>query len=284
MNRINPLTKTETPVTFSKYSKDEWRLVVCQETGLLYLENPPETSKLVDEFAWERTYAEEKKKRKEREPLFSFVSGRVEAVKRLLNRRKRIVSLSINILKGQHRRHGSTLRMLDVGCGDGGKSISVLEQVRDRDGFDLEPWGLEISDGLFPIAQRAFKAYGGDVVQGPALEAIEKVPDASMDLILICSYLEHELDPVELLERSGEKLREGGSVLIKVPNLNSLNRIIRQKRWCGFRYPDHVNYFTPATLRIAVERSGLAVAQQNFSDRIPTNDNQYIIARNRTTP
>ena len=43
-------------------------------------------------------------------------------------------------------------------------------------------------------------------------------------------------------------MRNDGSVFIRVPNFASTNRKVRGAQWCGFRYPDHVNYFTPDSL------------------------------------
>jgi hypothetical protein len=51
VSRQNPLTETETQVRVSKYSRDGWVIVECPETGMVYLQNPPDYSQLVDEFA-----------------------------------------------------------------------------------------------------------------------------------------------------------------------------------------------------------------------------------------
>ena len=61
--RENPLTGTITPVKETPYSSGEWKVVECQETGMVYLANPPDYSRLVEEFAWEKTFEEESKRR-----------------------------------------------------------------------------------------------------------------------------------------------------------------------------------------------------------------------------
>jgi SAM-dependent methyltransferase len=203
----------------------------------------------------------------------------VEAVRAVVNRRKRIVALSVKLLRKQYRGDGDVLKMVDVGCGDADKSRLILQDISDRQHLNIVPYGLELSNDLHRTALEVIKPYGGDVIHGTAIEAMAKLPDDSMNLILICSFLEHEVNPLELLISCRRKLTRSGYVLIKVPNFNSWNRIIRQNRWCGFRYPDHVNYFTPKTLRMIVEASGLEVARLNFFDRLPTNDNMYVIAR-----
>lgn len=65
--------------------------------------------------------------------------------------------------------------------------------------------------------------------------------------------------------------------MIKVPNYASLNRHMRGARWCGFRWPEHVNYFTPRTLRMISDRAGLKVVRMNFFDRFPFSDSLYAV-------
>ena len=49
-------------------------------------------------------------------------------------------------------------------------------------------------------------------------------------------------------------MKPGGKAYVRVPNYGSLNRKLFGGKWCGFRWPDHVNYFTyPALRRIAGE-------------------------------
>jgi hypothetical protein len=69
-------------------------------------------------------------------------------------------------------------------------------------------------------------------------------------------------------------LAPGGVALIKVPNHASLNRRVTGRKWCGYRYPDHLNYFTPASLRRMAEACGYE-ARFGPTDRLPTSDNMY---------
>jgi hypothetical protein len=50
------------------------------------------------------------------------------------------------------------------------------------------------------------------------------------------------------------------------------------KRWCGFRYPDHLNYFTARSLREMGEKCGFSVSY-GLKGRIPTNDNLHAVFR-----
>jgi predicted SAM-dependent methyltransferase len=70
------------------------------------------------------------------------------------------------------------------------------------------------------------------------------------------SYLEHEVEMTRVLEGVFRTLKSGGQAFIRVPNYGSLNRRVMGRKWCGFRYPDHVNYFTLASLRKVAAKAG----------------------------
>ena len=60
---------------------------------------------------------------------------------------------------------------------------------------------------------------------------------------------------------------------------SSLNRKFRGDNWCGFRYPDHVNQFTPKTLSEMVVSTGYQIIKFNFLDKQPTSDNMWMVAK-----
>jgi hypothetical protein len=68
-------------------------------------------------------------------------------------------------------------------------------------------------------------------------------------------------------------------VVVKVPNFASVNRRLRGNRWCGFRFPDHVNYFTPATLARLAHEAGYVVDPGRRADRPLLGDNLYAVLR-----
>jgi predicted SAM-dependent methyltransferase len=116
------------------------------------------------------------------------------------------------------------------------------------------------------------------VLQASAIEGLKRLGDMKFDCIIMCSFLEHEISPKPLLRLCHECLAAAGCIIIKVPNYASWNRKIRRNRWCGFRYPDHVNYFTPSTLKKMLEDTGFKIIRMNFFDRIPTSDSLWAVA------
>ena len=48
------------------------------------------------------------------------------------------------------------------------------------------------------------------------------------------------------------------------------------RRWCGFRYPDHLNYFSPNTLRAMANKAGFETSF-GLTGCLPTSDNMWAV-------
>lgn len=277
MKRSNPLTETDdtaTRVALPRYSKEQWQVVQCASTGIVYLANPPDYAQLADEFEWEKSYLKEKDDRKKREPVISFLSGITKAVRRKFQRQQRIVRVCVGLLRELHT--GRKVQVLDIGSASADKLVQIA-RIAAEQGIAVTPTGVEISPPLSKLARERLAEFGGGCITNSAIDGLAEMADGSADLIILCTFLEHEVNPLPLLRACRQKLAARGRIIIKVPNYDCLNRKVRQERWCGFRYPDHVNYFTPQTLRLMVEKSGLRVLRMNLFDRMPTSDNMYAI-------
>ena len=80
--------------------------------------------------------------------------------------------------------------------------------------------------------------------------------------------LEHIPDPRRALVRAASWLRPGGAIVVKVPNgaAQRLKESVRAIVRPGYRptLADnlvHINHFTPASLRLALERSGFTAVR-----------------------
>lgn len=248
---------------------------------MVFLQNPPDYSALVEEFAWEKTYEEETERRRKEEPAIAFASNVCKSLRRNLRKRERIEKVAFETLSRIVKEGVSEqgISMVDVGCGTGEKLVRISSYFQEHRGIAVRPLGVEISARLAKETHERLEALDGRCIHSSALEGLESLEDDSVDLVIFCSYLEHEVEPMAVLRVVSRKLRKGGFVIIKVPNYACWNRHFRQRRWCGFRYPDHVNYFTPNTLTRMIETSGLKLWKMNFYDRLPTNDNVWAIAR-----
>lgn len=243
-------------------SHRQWELKACGQCGFVYLEDAPAYEELEEHFAWEKTYQEERARRAREEPVFHWVSRRLIDLRGRLRGRPRLITLTEQLVPPGE--------VLDVGCADG-------RQLADLDSRYV-PHGIEVSRALAARATAVVEPRGGTIVQANALEGLAQFPAGRFAGVWMHSFLEHELEPLAALRAAGRVLRPDGRLILKMPNYASLNRRVRGARWCGFRFPDHVNYFTPASLRTMVEAAGLEVTRMNFTDRLPTSDNMWLVA------
>jgi SAM-dependent methyltransferase len=244
------------------YSEPPCELKQCAGCGLVYLENAPVYQKLETEFAWEKTWTEEGRRRRRREPVLYYGSRALQTIPKRLFQRDKLMSWV--------RRYFAPGRILDVGCAGGHTLLKLPEHY--------VPFGIEVSKELASTARARFSARGGDAIQGDAISVLPRLPADSFSGVLMTSYLEHEVHPRTVLEQVARIMRPRARAIVKVPNFASWNRIVRGRRWCGFRHPDHVNYFTPALLDRLLRVSGLRVLRFGPWDRFPTSDNMWLVA------
>ena len=127
-------------------------------------------------------------------------------------------------------------------------------------------------------ADGAFRPYGGQCIQAPAIDGLASFPRGFFHGALLIGYIEHEFYPLEALTRLRAAITDDAAVVIKTPNYASLNRRVMGRRWSGFRFPDHVNYFTPATLRAIADRAGFTT-HYGLTDCNPVSDSLWGLLR-----
>ena len=239
------------------YSEGIWQLVECRACGFAYLDRAPDYEALFSAMAWEKTWEAEGERRAVLRPTSYRVSKLTRARMRLLPRKK------MTELVARHARPGN---VVDLGCGTGTQLSGLAE--------GYVPFGVEISREAAAAADRHFAERGGRAVNAPSLDGLKTFPAGFFTAAVLRSYLEHELQPRAVLDELRRTLAPGGVALVKVPNYASLNRRVTGRKWCGFRYPDHLNYFTPASLARMAAECGYR-ARFGLTDRLPTSDNMY---------
>ena len=232
---------------------------------MVYLENPVDYSALSHEMAWEKTYAAEAETRRQRNPLLYRAARLPKALWQRLIQRDKLVSWTA--------RYFAPGPVLDVGCSEGHTLARLPSQYI--------PYGIEISAELSRIAQQRFARRGGRVVQGDALSALGQFDAGFFTGVIMTSFLEHETEPRAVLAAANRVMGPGSCLIVKVPNYGSWNRAVRGARWCGFRFPDHVNYFTPRELARLPAQAGFDVLRFGLFDRFPTSDSMWLAVRRR---
>jgi SAM-dependent methyltransferase len=223
----------------SRYSLAIWTLKTCRACRLTYLEQAPEYGALFKQIAWEKSVTRETEWRHSTRPIQQAISKSLHWRLRIFPRKKVTALLE---------RYAEPGNLLDLGCGPGGQ----LDSLDSR----FVPYGIEVSQELAAEAHRRYSARGGYVLNVPSLEGLSRFDHNFFTAAVLHGYLEHELHPVPVLQDLHRTLTPGGVVVVKVPNFASLNRLVLGRRWCGFRFPDHANYFTPASLKAMAIKCG----------------------------
>lgn len=243
-------------------SRDQWQLKQCARCGMVYLENPPEPEALEEEIAWEKTFAEESATRRQRNPLLHKLGRAPKALVQGVTKRDKLVALVTEFFEPGP--------VLDVGCAGGHTLLKLPAQYI--------PFGIEISHELSQRASALFAPRGGRVVQADALTGLQVLPRGEFSGVIMTSFLEHDIHARTTLEETRRVMRSGARLIAKVPNYDSWNRALRGTRWCGFRFPDHVNYFTPETLLKLLHETGFKPVRFGLGDRMPTSDTMWVVA------
>jgi len=277
MRLFCPILGRETSTEPTPYKRDQWKIVKCVETGFYFLADPPEYEMLESEYEWDKSYYEERERRKKEEPLYIGISEFSKRVRRLFTPPKRNKFYSIGKKIFAQSNSSQPYTMIDIGCGTG----KLVEQLFERflnDGIEVLPSGIEISDHLSGVAREVLQSLGGDIIHASAVDGASQCEEGSFDLVVMRSFLEHERRPLKLLQILKKSLTSCGAIIIKVPNFACWNRKVRGSKWCGFRYPDHVNYFTPKTMKILASEAGYSM-ESGFIDHFPLSDNVYVVIR-----
>jgi SAM-dependent methyltransferase len=139
--------------------------------------------------------------------------------------------------------HGKKVK--EIGCGDG----SYLNHLRAA---GCTPAGIEPSDRSREIAIKR-----GHAVEDGYVTADRALVGAPFDGFVTRQVLEHVPDINGFLTGIRRNLAPGAAGLVEVP---SLDKALADRRYYDF-FPDHVNYFSARTLRLALELNGFEVLE-----------------------
>lgn len=144
--------------------------------------------------------------------------------------------------------HRSVGRVLDMGCGAG----YFLEEAA-RAGW--EPHGSTVGSLSIDMC----RGKGLHVVS--AEEAADAFPAAHFDAATAFEVVEHLRDPAVEAALLARVLRPGGLLYCTTPNFDSLSRRLLGPEWRVIAYPEHLIYFTAATLARWIEPFGFRLTK-----------------------
>ena len=130
-------------------------------------------------------------------------------------------------------------RLLDVGCGSGTFIKLALEEGFDAYGLEQSREAVEICEADMP----------GRIYQGTEQDLIHS--GETFDTLTLFHALEHMASPFRYLKDLQKLLRRPGTLIVQVPNVDSLQADLFGSRWYGLDCPRHLyNYSTFSLLHL----------------------------------
>ncbi len=140
------------------------------------------------------------------------------------------------------RRYCASGEVLDVGCSSG----AFLYQLNQRFPGRFKIVGTDVSGPALDYAE----SRGIPIARGNFLEL--DFTGKRFDAVTFWAVLEHLSEPKKFVDKAASLLKPGGLCFVLVPNMESLAVRLLGKRY-RYIYPQHLNYFTQATLRKMAE-------------------------------
>jgi SAM-dependent methyltransferase len=132
--------------------------------------------------------------------------------------------------------------VLDFGCGDGSflKAATALGWLAT--GVEIQP----------------------EAARSRGLTVTDRIDDLSgtFDLITLWHSLEHTRSPREVLWALTDRLAREGTLIVAVPNFDSLQARLCKSFWFHLDVPRHLFHFTPFSLRRLLEGCGLEIIRR----------------------
>jgi 2-polyprenyl-3-methyl-5-hydroxy-6-metoxy-1,4-benzoquinol methylase len=157
---------------------------------------------------------------------------------------------------------GRDNEVLDVGCGEGFFARTIQENGNRVVGVDALPW---------PQQDDAFEQYVSADLDHGLSDAMPQLRGHCFDVVLLQDVLEHLRRPEQILEDCRSLLKEGGRVVVSVPNV--ANILVRLSLLFGrFEYTErgildrtHLRFFTGRSARRLLEDNGYEVVAQKMT-------------------
>jgi SAM-dependent methyltransferase len=139
-------------------------------------------------------------------------------------------------------------RLLDYGCGTG----HFLAGAKEK-GWQVT--GLEPSTRA---RQEATERVGQPIQDASVLAGLAP---SSFDVVTLWHVLEHVHTLNSTLDQLIAVLKPGGTLLLAVPNVESLDAQHYRQDWAAYDVPRHLYHFSPSTMKRLLAEHGLAVRQ-----------------------
>lgn len=146
------------------------------------------------------------------------------------------------------RQVGSPGRLLEVGC-----SFGYFLRAAQAQGWQTE--GIELSESAVKFAREQL----GLQVRAGILQELVNSQEALYDAVVAWHVVEHEMDPGAFFTSAFRALRPGGTLALRVPNLDSRVAALAGTNWQWLSPPEHTYMFSSRTLSFWLSQTGFEI-------------------------
>ncbi|MDR0505951.1 MAG: class I SAM-dependent methyltransferase [Dysgonamonadaceae bacterium] len=136
--------------------------------------------------------------------------------------------------------------LLDIGAGTG----YFLNRMK-TDGWKIS--GVEKSASAREYAEKKFCF----TIHPP--EYLPQLPECSQDIVSLWHVLEHLEKLNETMQIIHKLMKDNGTAIIALPNLNSVDARYYKENWAAYDVPRHLWHFSPDVMKILAEKHGFCI-------------------------
>lgn len=144
-------------------------------------------------------------------------------------RQRRFKLFEQRILDYLEDKQNRPLRILDVGCHDGGFLFELAKRIGGR--HNVELYGLDIVGKIINVAEARNRALGSPVKHFWTMDIEKEIPEGMFDVICMQEIVEHLRDPERVLRRLVERIVPGGILLLSSINRGCLVQRLARMLW-----------------------------------------------------
>lgn len=162
------------------------------------------------------------------------------------------------------RKHKSSGRLLDVGCGEG----YFLEYVERH--YDV--YGVDVSE--YCIREARHRTNRAKLSIGSI--TYMDYEDESFDVITCFDVLEHLENPEMAIQECRRVLKSGGVLVTRVPNTSSLGCKCKKEEWFGYRDTTHASLLSNEEWFEVLQKSNFKILNVFYDGMWDTPYSKYI--------
>ena len=158
------------------------------------------------------------------------------------NSQKKTDSKRVNFVKKYLKKNNANnVNVLDLGCGN----PSFLELLQQNSKVNCT--GIDFSDSGWKG-----KNYPNIDLKKVTIE--DYITDKQFDVITLWHYLEHDYNPSQTIEILYNCLKQGGKLIIEVPDYKSISAKIQKSYWQGWHSPRHISLLTKKSFALLFQK------------------------------